>query len=115
VPSAGNPMRTAAWATTGAMAAGLVLTGVVLLRDFRSFLPPATVIRVGIAGAAGVAVGYVLPSWQKLVEMGLSRKLFLKLAILVELGVVAVVYLIALVATREITGADLARVRRRGK
>ena len=115
VPSADDPMRTAAWATTGAMAAGLLLTGGVLLRDFRSFLPPATAVRVAIAMAAGVAVGHLLPSWQKLVELGLSRKLFLKLAICAELGVVAVVYLIALVATREITGADLARVRRRGK
>ena len=100
VPNSDHPMQAAAWATTGAMLAGLVMVGIALLRDFGSFLPPATVVRVALAMAAGIAAGHFLPSRGKMVT-------------LVELAIVGAIYLVMLVVTREITGADLGKIRRR--
>ncbi|HJZ89182.1 MAG TPA: oligosaccharide flippase family protein [Polyangia bacterium] len=99
VPGANDPLRAAAVATAGAMGFGLLLSALFLRRHFGSFVPLASLLRVVLAGAAGLAAGMLMPARGKLVT-------------LLELAVVALVYVATLVITREIGRADLASVQR---
>ncbi len=92
-------------ATSGAMVLGAAAGGFVLHRELGAFLPLASLVRVLIAAAAAAAVGRVIPS------AGL-------ILVLAEAVAVGLVFLVALVVTRELGRADLAAltrvVRRRG-
>lgn len=92
-------------ATACAMALGAAVAGLVLRRRLGAFLPLASLIRVAIAGAVAIAAGRVIALG------GL-------VGVLAEAVVVAAVFLVTLVVTRELGRADLAAVtsvvRRRG-
>jgi hypothetical protein len=93
-----DPVFAAALATAVAMACGLALVGWVLWRAYGSFLPPLTLVRVSLAVAAGMGLGRVLPSGGKLITMA-------------ECALIGLAYLAVLVLSREISGADLGKLR----
>jgi stage V sporulation protein B len=101
VPDAGlgPPMllRTAI-ATAGALTVTAILATFFLRQVAGAFLPIATLTRVLVAVGASIALGSRLP-W-----LG-------KLLVLPEVGLVAVLYVLVLIATRELTRADLGLVR----
>jgi O-antigen/teichoic acid export membrane protein len=84
-------------ATSGAMVFGAVLAGWQLYKHLGASLPILTVVRVGVAIGAAIAVGRVL---------GFTTPLMT----LVGAGVVGITFLVVLVASRELTGADLGAV-----
>jgi stage V sporulation protein B len=90
----GHTLEVAAAVTSGAMAIGAVLSGIELKRRLGAFLPLMSLVRIGVATAAGFAVGAALPLHGKLMT-------------LVEAAVVAVVFVVVLVATRELGKRDL--------
>ncbi|WP_437578702.1 lipopolysaccharide biosynthesis protein [Sorangium sp. So ce887] len=87
-----------ATATSLALATSAVIAGVLLHRVAGGFVPALTVLRVGVALAAAIAVGTRLP-W-----LG-------KVAVLGEAVLVGLVYIALLVATREVGRDDLAALR----
>jgi O-antigen/teichoic acid export membrane protein len=96
-------LRSAA-ATGGAMLLGTVASLWLLWRHFGAALPALTLARVALAGAAAGGVAYVLPTRGKIITIA-------------EAAVCGLVFLVALVATRELTRADLQavlKVARRG-
>lgn len=86
-------------ATTAAMALGAILSGVALVKRFGAFVPIATVVRVAIAAAATIAAGRVSASRKLVPTAGLAVAC-------------ALVYVVVLVASRELGGKDVALVRR---
>jgi O-antigen/teichoic acid export membrane protein len=84
-------------ATGGAMLFGVLLSGWFVKRRLGAFMSPVAVLRVVVAAGAAIAVGHVFEAGGKMMT-------------LVEAAVVGVVYLVALVATRELTRADLRAV-----
>jgi stage V sporulation protein B len=92
-------------ATSGAMVLGAAAGGFVLYRHLGAFLPLVSLVRVMLAAAAAAAVGRVIP-------------LSTPIGTLVEAAAVGVVFVVALVVTRELGQGDLAAlmrvVRRRG-
>lgn len=93
-PPGRDILLAAASATAGAMLVGAALGGFYLHRTLGAFLPWATLARVLVAVAAGLAVGRLVPFTSPLLT-------------LVEAALVATSYLAALVLTRELTGRDL--------
>ena len=89
----------AAAATSAAMLAGAALSGWFLVRRFDAFLPWRTPARVLLAVGAGLGVARLVPFTTPLLA-------------LVEAAIVGLTYLVALVLTRELTGRDLAALRR---
>jgi O-antigen/teichoic acid export membrane protein len=87
----------AATATASAMTVGAILGGWMLVRTLGAFLPWRTFARVVVAGAIAIAIGRAIP-------------LRTPLLTLVEAALVGVCFLVALIATRELTGADLRAV-----
>jgi stage V sporulation protein B len=85
-------------ATAGGLAAALVAGGVVVRAHAGAFVPSATVMRVGLALTACLAIGYVAPCFGRFVTP-------------VAALVVAGAYVAILAATREIAASDLAMVR----
>jgi stage V sporulation protein B len=90
----------AASATSAAMALGAAASGVCLWRRFGTFVPALTVIRVAAATAATLLLGRAWPAHGKAMT-------------LVAVAACAAVYLVVMVATRELGRADLAALRRR--
>jgi O-antigen/teichoic acid export membrane protein len=88
-------MVLAAYASMGAMALGALLSTFFLHRSFAASFSPLTVLRVVLAVAAGVGVGWLLPERSKIVTLA-------------ECCLVLAAYLAVLVATRELRGQDLA-------
>lgn len=86
-----------AMATSGAMLFGALLAGWQLKQHLGAFLPLLTVARVVVAVAAAMALGRLL-------------RFTTPLMTLVEACAVGLTFLIVLVATRELTGADLGAV-----
>lgn len=84
-------------ATGGAMMVGALVSGVLLVRRFGAFVPAASAVRVLLAAAAAIAVGRVVPARSTPI-------------VLAEAIVVGLVYLVTLVATRELGRADLQAV-----
>jgi stage V sporulation protein B len=80
--------------TGGAMVIGAALSGWQLAKRFGAFVPVLTLVRVGAAIAAAMLVGRVIP-WRT------------PLMTLVEAAVIGVVFLVVLVATRELGKRDL--------
>jgi O-antigen/teichoic acid export membrane protein len=95
----GSTLVVAAAVTGGAMVVGAILSGVLLTRKLGAFLPILSLVRIGIATGAALAVGkfLVLPPG--------------KLMTLVEAGVVGVVFLVVLIGTRELGARDLAAIK----
>lgn len=90
-------LRTA-MATTGALTVTTVAATLLLRQSAGAFLPMATLARVLVAVGLSVALGSQLP-W-----LG-------KALVLPEVALVATLYAVVLVATRELTRADVALVR----
>jgi O-antigen/teichoic acid export membrane protein len=92
-------------ATAGAMVLGAAAGGIVLHRKLGAFLPLFSLARVALSAALAMGVGRLIPFVSPL-------------ATLIEAGLVALVFLVSLVATRELGKSDLAAltrvVRRRG-
>jgi stage V sporulation protein B len=94
----GRVLEVAAGVTGGSMLIGAILTGIVLKRRLGAFLPVLSVARIVLAIAVGLAVGRVLPFHGKLMS-------------LVEAAIVAVVFLVVLVVTRELGTRDLEAIK----
>ena len=102
IPASSSPtaaLTVAAWATTGAQALGMVVSALLLYRRFAASFPLATLVRVLIAMAVAMAVGWVWPEHSKLVT-------------LVECVAVMGAYYLVLVLVREFTAKDLDSFRR---
>ena len=76
------------------MIIGAVITGVMLWRRLGAFIPALSFARIGIATGVAFAAGRFLPLKGKLMT-------------LVEAGVIGVVFLVVLVASRELGKRDL--------
>src|SRR5206468_10024867 len=94
----GHVLEAAAAVTSGSMIVGALLTGFAMRRRLGAFLPPLSVVRLAIAGGAGVAIGRALPLHGKLMT-------------LVEAAVVGVSFLDVLVITRELGARDLQAIK----
>jgi stage V sporulation protein B len=88
-----------AGATGCAYAIGAAVSGAALYKRYRTFVPPATAVRILLATGAAVALGHLLPHSGRVMT-------------LLECAVVVGAYVTVLVVTREISKADL-RARRR--
>jgi stage V sporulation protein B len=95
----GHALIAAALATSLAMIVGAVASGVMVYRRLGAFIPALSLVRVGIATGAAVAVGRV-------VHLGGS-----KLMTIAEAAMVGATFLIMLVITRELGKRDLAAIR----
>jgi stage V sporulation protein B len=91
---AGRTLEVAAMVTASAMVVGAVITGVMLWRRLGAFIPALSFARIGIATGVAFAVGRFLPLEGKLMT-------------LVEAGAIGVVFLVMLVASRELGKRDL--------
>jgi stage V sporulation protein B len=85
-------------ATAAAMAVGALASGWLLVRRFGAFVRPLTLVRVGLATVAAIALGRVLPSAGKLVTLA-------------EAAACAAAFVVVLVATCELGRADVAAIR----
>jgi stage V sporulation protein B len=94
----GHTLEVAAAVTSGAMVIGAVLSGIELKRRLGAFVPLMSLVRIGVATAAGLAVGAALPLHGKLMT-------------LVEAAVVGAVFVAVLVATRELGKRDLEAIK----
>ena len=95
----GDPqLRATALATSVALGLGLVAAAIVVKKYAGGFLPIGTILRVSLGLAAAVAMGMSLPPYSKLATP------------LAAAGI-ATLYLVVLVISRELTGADVAMVR----
>jgi stage V sporulation protein B len=83
--------------TGGAMLLGAVVGGALMYRALGAFIPVLTVVRVILAAGVAIAVARVIPFHTPLMT-------------LIEAGAVGVIYLIVLIASREITRADVRAV-----
>ncbi|MDX2086270.1 MAG: polysaccharide biosynthesis C-terminal domain-containing protein [Kofleriaceae bacterium] len=94
----GTTLEVAAAVTSAAMVVGAVLSGIELKRRLGAFIPALSLVRIGIASVAGLVVGRFLPLHGKLMT-------------LVEACVVGGVFLVVLVATRELGKRDLEAIK----
>ena len=85
-------------ASGGALLATLVVAGLLVHRKAGAFVPTATIARVGIALAACVALGLVMPRFGRLLTPAIAL-------------VVAIAYFAVLLLSREIGADDVAMVR----
>ncbi|MGN6104264.1 MAG: hypothetical protein ACTHU0_04105 [Kofleriaceae bacterium] len=90
----GLVLEAAAAVTAGAMTVGAIASGWLLHRRLGGFLPLSSLLRIGVATAAAIAVGRALPLHGKLMT-------------LVEAVAVGATFLVTLVATRELGRRDL--------
>jgi len=81
-------------ATGAAMVLGAVVGGLFLVRSFSAFVPVATVVRVLVAGVAAIGAGRLIPTSSAPMVLGESL-------------VVGLIFVAALVVSRELTGKDL--------
>jgi len=92
-----DAMLAAGVATGGSMMFGLLLSGWLVKVRLGAFMSPVSVVRVMLAVAVAIAVGYVVPASGKLMA-------------LVEAAIVGGSYLTVLIATRELSRDDLRAV-----
>lgn len=95
----GNVLVVAASVTGAAMVVGAVISGLALTKQLGAFLPLLSLIRIGIATGAALAVGkfLVLPHG--------------KLMTLVEAAIVGIVFIGVLIGTRELGARDLEAIK----
>jgi stage V sporulation protein B len=91
-------LEVAAGVTGGAMVVGAVLAGLALRRVHGAFVPLASVLRVAAAAAIAIAVGRVLPLHGKLMT-------------LVAAFAIGIVFVVALIAMRELGRGDLEQIK----
>lgn len=94
----GHVLQITAACSGGAMLLGAIACGIVLRKEFGAFVPVLTLVRVLVALAVAIAVGRFLPLHGKVMTLA-------------EAIVVAVVFVVAIVAMREISSADIARLK----
>lgn len=95
----GSMLMRAALGTAGGMVAGFAVALVYLRRRFGAGLPAASVVRIAIAAALGIAVGRMFPGAGKLVA-------------LVAIAAAGLVFLVALVLLREFGPTDREKLRK---
>jgi stage V sporulation protein B len=101
IPLAGDTdgaLQLAAYVTGSAMVVGAGIAAIMVMREFGAFLPPLSLIRILLAIAAGIAVGRYVAPHGKLLTLGFAV-------------IVAVVYLVVLVVTRELGRGDVAAIK----
>ncbi len=86
-------LQTAALATSGAAALGMLLSAGLLYREFKATFPLGTIVRILIAMGVAMGAGHWLPEISKLLTV-------------VECVFVLGVYFLALLALREFSAAD---------
>lgn len=91
-------IRGAAMATSAGLVAGLALTAWVLRRTAGAFAPLSTLLRVVIGVGACVALGTQLPKFGRVLAP-------------IAAGIVFALYLVVLIATRELRKADFDSIR----
>jgi O-antigen/teichoic acid export membrane protein len=96
--ASGRVLEAAAAVTGGSMLVGAIVGGLLLWRRLGAFLPILSVVRVGVATAAAIAVGRALPLHGKLMTLA-------------ESAVVGLTFLVVLVVTRELGARDLAAIK----
>jgi O-antigen/teichoic acid export membrane protein len=84
-------------ATAAAMTIGAIASGWLLVRRFRAFVPPLTVVRVLLAVGACMGLGRVVPVRSPILTLAMA-------------GLTGLLFLGILVVTRELGRADLAAV-----
>lgn len=94
----GRVLEAAAAVTATSMLIGAVATGSLMRRKLGAFLPVLSVVRIGLAAGVAVVVGRFLPLHGKLMT-------------LVECAIVALSFLVALVATGELGKRDLEAIK----
>jgi O-antigen/teichoic acid export membrane protein len=94
----GDVLSTAAAVTGGAMLVGAIASGIMVQRRLGAFIGVLSIVRVAVATAVALAVGYVLPLHGKLMT-------------LVEAAIVAAVFVATLVGTRELGKRDLEAIK----
>ncbi len=98
-----DPLLWAAISTAVAMGAGLVLSGLFLMRHFGAFIPPLSVLRVSLAAAAAFAVGHVWP----------TRGFFGgKVGTLASMSACGLAFLVVVLASGELRLSELRRLRK---
>jgi len=95
---AGRTLEVAAAVTSGAMLVGAGLSGFVLWRRLGAFIPALSLVRIAVATTAAVTAGRFVPLTGKLMTLA-------------EAVVVGVVFLVVLIATRELGARDLAAIK----
>lgn len=88
-----DQLASTAWCMAGALAVALVVCGVVVVRVAGAFVPVTSCVRVIVALAIAVAVGSRIPAVSRWLAPGVGMGL-------------ALVYVIALVAMRELRAGD---------
>jgi O-antigen/teichoic acid export membrane protein len=89
-----SALRATALGSAVGMGAGLVVSAIVIRRQFGTFMSVKTAVRVVLAALAAIAAGHFLPVGSKLLTLA-------------ECAAVVVVYFGALIATREFRRDDL--------
>lgn len=98
VVDSGHTLAAAATVTGSAMLVGAVVGGFMLHRRLGAFVPLASVVRIAIATGVAIVVGRVLPLHGRLMSLA-------------EAVIVAVTFLVVLVATRELGKRDLEAIK----
>ncbi len=101
-----QPLRGAAFGLLFGMACGLLLNLLYLWRKLRATLPVMSLLRIALALAAGLGLGRLWP------PAGQPGLLGSKLGTLLASGFSLLAYLLVLVATRELSPAELLSLRR---
>jgi len=101
-----QPLRGAAFGLLFGMACGLLLNLLYLWRKLRATLPVMSLLRIALALAAGLGLGRLWP------PAGQPGLLGSKLGTLFASGFSLLAYLLVLIATRELSPAELLSLRR---
>jgi stage V sporulation protein B len=102
IPRAGSPEAALVWAaaaTAGSMAVGMVISAVLLYREFKAGFAPVSLARTAVALAAMLGLGHVIPEVSKLVTLG-------------ECILIFVAFFVVLAVTREFKAEDVAKFKR---
>jgi stage V sporulation protein B len=94
-----SALTAAAAGSAAGMLVGMILSGVVVYRQFGAFIPAASAVRIVVAAAVSLFVGRQMPN------IG-------KIATLAECAAVFILYLTVLVVIREFKKQDLEQLKR---
>lgn len=94
-----SALTAAASGSAAGMTVGMILSGIIVYRQFGAFIPIASAVRIGVAATIALTVGNFMP------HMG-------KAATLAECVAVFVVYITVLIVIREFKRQDLEQLKR---